>query len=176
MPAKTVFRPVESPHMQGLFIDHSFEQNLLREGEKRERHRVTLQGAPLSAVLGAPITSRKASHASSDSNPKGCPEGHPVGGLMIRKGIIAGGAPRMLPSDRVYAVCEGTIFQFLGVTDKEAAYATTGIAASKPQIFPIDRFWALLVDRLVYVPVHDQVYEVVNFLYPDGSALPSRRR
>ena len=82
----------------------------------------------------------------------------------------------MTPSDRVYAVCEGTIFRFLGVTDREAAYVVTGIAPSKPQVFPIDRFWALLVDRLVYVPVNNQVYEVVNFTYPDGTPLPSRRR
>lgn len=172
MPAKTVIRPVESSLHVGLFIDNSFEQNLLREREKREFPKVTLRGAPLCAQLGSPLARPR---ASSDSASTGCPEGHPDGGLMIRNEIIAAGHPRVVPADQVYAVCEGTLYRFLGVTDKEAAYATLGIAASKPQVFPIDRFWSLLSDRYVYAVVYNQVYPVVKFIYPDAASQLAHR-
>lgn len=169
MPAKTVFRPIESPHIQGLFIDHSFEQNLLRDREKRERHKVTLSGAPLSAVLGAPLTIGRASQASNDSNPKGCPEGHHAGGLMIKKGIRVAGGRVLCSVTQVMAVCGGTRFRLLGATDREAAYICEGISEATPQSFPIARFCDLMSDRLMFTQVHDRVYQVVTFAYPDGT-------
>lgn len=164
MPAKTVFRPVEAANFPGLFVDNSFEENLLRELSSFPPARVNLSGAPLSAKLGAPINPR---WASSDSDHEGCPEGHPSGRLMIRNEIICGGAPTVVESNRIFAVCEGTTYRILGVTTKEAAYAVLGIAAPKPQVFEVERFMSLLRTMFVYAVVRGKVYRVVSFVSLD---------
>ncbi len=164
MPAKSVIPPTESTRVTGVFVDLSFEEKLRKESIDAGIPTVSLEGVPLEAVLGKPFLGREAGSDSRHDSKKGNPPAaRDHERQMIRNEIIGCAPELVVPSARVMTASNGMQYRILSATTKEAAILPMGIAASRHQVLPIERFMIWLKHRTVYSVVNGQVYRVVKF-------------